>query len=110
MNKKNYTRPHHYREQDGCHNCDKVCCIIEHDVQHQFFCNRTRKKQPRPKSGSVLMGEGFASDLPEGSTEDDYDKVWEEERAAWRRWSIPKKVEPYGICEEWKYRTWVVVA
>jgi len=83
-----------YTYQDGCHNCEFVEKIVEHDDPTQYFCGHRAPK--RPKSGSVYMGEAFAEKFGESI------KRIEAKVKAWEEWKRGRGVEPYGICDYFK--------
>lgn len=81
-----------YRVQNGCWNC-KLCFIMrEYDEGPILFCEKDAP--PRPKCGSVIMGENF-------NYRDN--EAWEEGCNKWDTWSEGRNVEESGICDNWEW-------
>lgn len=85
-----YINVNEYREQCGCHSCERVFRLDQYDSGSIYYC--TFGAEPRPKCGSVAMdGERFSHEdyYEEGGA---YDK--------WIEWSKDKEVKPWAICEK----------
>lgn len=90
------SKPTSYRIQHGCHNCGHCFIKTDYDQGPEYFC--TFGAPPRPQCSSVAMDEC--------KTSHDEDEDWNAqfaERTAnyelWHEWSMPREVEPFGICE-----------
>lgn len=81
-------KPTGYHEFAGCHNCAFCARIKEYDSSDKLYCTYG-DKEPRPPSGSVLMGEMF--DLMN-------DKEYDKQLYNWDAWEKTRRVEPFGIC------------
>jgi hypothetical protein len=82
-----------YKMQDGCHNCKHCVRIAEYDCETVLFCGFNAP--PRPKSGSVLMGEGFFIRM---DTPDEEVNAIEK---AWDDWAKPRMVSAQGTCNNY---------
>jgi len=77
-------------EQDGCHNCKHAFHLFEYDDGLTEFC--TLNAPPRPKCGSVAMGEHWLN-LSEGEYGNAMDK--------WEQWAKGRERKPWCVCDEW---------
>ena len=87
-----------YREQDGCHNCQRVFVKSDHDELPEFYC--TLNAPQRPLCLSVEMGESPEVDysLPKE------DRIAIEEKLIddWNFWREGREVKVYGICDAYE--------
>lgn len=83
-----------YRKQPGCHNCRHCEMTSDHDEPTSYWCNSDGSI--RPISGSVLMDERIHN-LP-----DHYAHIAYE---IWDKWCEGRKVDPFGICDDYKETT-----
>lgn len=90
-------RRYHYKNQDGCHNCNYLFEFVEYDCDDYCYC--TYDAPPRPKCGSVAMGESFSGVRSMG-----HSRIAGYKRAfdAWKKWSRNRGVESFGICDKWE--------
>lgn len=81
-----------YRNQNGCHNCN--CCFIkeEYENENEYYCNINKSK--RPICGSIYMKESFSK---KHANKNLFNKRYQK----WEKWTKGKKVNPWGICDEW---------
>lgn len=91
------TLPASYREQRACANCALAFAHQEYDCGIQYYC--TLRAPPRPRCGSVAMGETFANANFEDA------ELFESDMNAWDEWSDGREVEPHGTCDEHEART-----
>lgn len=82
-------RPKDYIEQKSCENCCFVFIKQEYEDPYEYFCT-LKDRKPRPKCGSVLMGENFTwnrgkwGGCPELTT--------------WEAWAKARVVMAWGGC------------
>lgn len=86
--------PESYGVQDGCYNCAEAFCFSEYDDGNTYYC--THGAPPRPRSGSVLLGEYHSM----GFSEEEQDRNMRE----WDKWSLGREVKPWGKCGHWRRR------
>jgi hypothetical protein len=90
-------KPDSYQEHKRiCINCKYVLVTGDYDSCAEYFCNFNAP--PRPFCGSVSMGESFGGVLTS-------DEEFERKMKAWNDWSKPRKVEPFGYCDEFEEKS-----
>lgn len=85
-------KPETYREQHGCHDCKHVFRTWDYDSETQCFCRHDGSERPPCLSGAMREVDTFPM------TSDEFERHSD----AWREWSKPRKVEPWGVCGEWE--------
>lgn len=94
-------KPKSYHRRHGCHDCRYVVVTGDHDEEDSLWCSFDAP--PRPRCGSVSMGEQHGQDVP-ASRWEEHLKAAAHERVKWLRWCSGRDVDESGRCDEWKER------
>ena len=90
-----------YRLQPGCWCCKHTFCKTEYEESSQLYCKYKAPK--RPKCGSVAMkGEAWPLSVRD---EKRFTKCMKE----WDRWSRPRRVSEFSICDAFKISSKAVI-
>ena len=89
------TNPHQYIDQNGCRNCNLCFVMQEYDSGNMYYC--LHDAPPRPKCGSISMGEKF--NFKENKLSGN---LWGDDYQLWEEWAKGKEVNPWGICGKWE--------